>query len=86
MGTSETIDTIDTIDTLVLDLLEWMGPGPRPYDEVMEAWRTSCPRLAVWEEATRRGYVERHSDPRLGRVVTVSASGAAHLERNRPTG
>ena len=36
---------------LVLDLVEWVARSPHPYDAVMEAWRTSCPRLAVWEEA-----------------------------------
>ena len=41
----------ETVDALVLDLLEWIGPTPRPYDEVLDAWRTSCPRLPVWEEA-----------------------------------
>lgn len=46
----------DTLDPLVLDLLEWIGPG-RPYGEVMDAWRTSCPRLPVWEEANMRGLV-----------------------------
>jgi hypothetical protein len=35
----------DTVDALVLDLLEWIGPRPRPYGEVLDAWRTSCPRL-----------------------------------------
>jgi hypothetical protein len=43
----------DSVDTLVLDLLEWVGPSPRPYAEVLEAWRTSCPRLPVWEDANR---------------------------------
>jgi D-3-phosphoglycerate dehydrogenase / 2-oxoglutarate reductase len=41
-----------TVDSLILDLLEWMGASPRPYAEVLEAWRTSCPHLPVWEEAT----------------------------------
>jgi hypothetical protein len=41
----------DTVDSLILDLLAWMGPDPRPYAEVLEAWRTSCPLLPVWEEA-----------------------------------
>jgi hypothetical protein len=27
----------DAVDALILDLLEWVGPGPRPYEEVMEA-------------------------------------------------
>lgn len=73
----------DAVEALVLDLLEWLAPGPRPYDEVMEAWRTSCPRLAVWEEANARGYLRR----RRGDGVTwvgVSAAGAEHLRRFRP--
>jgi len=30
------------LDALVIDLLEWIGPGGRPYAEVIDAWRTSC--------------------------------------------
>ena len=47
------------LDPLVLDLCEWVAKAPRPYEDVMEAWRTSCPRLTVWEEAVERGVVER---------------------------
>ena len=43
---------IDAVDSLILDLLEWVGPDPRSYAEVMEAWRTSCPRLPVWRRPT----------------------------------
>ena len=49
----------DTVETMVLDLLEWVGPNPRPYSEVIEAWRTSCPRLPVWEDANDRGFISR---------------------------
>jgi len=31
----------ERVDSLVLDLLEWIGAEPRPYGEVLEAWRTS---------------------------------------------
>ena len=44
----------DPVDALILDLLEWIGPDSRPYPEVIGAWRTSCPRLPVWEEANSR--------------------------------
>lgn len=27
----------DPVDALILDLLEWIGPSPRPYREVMVA-------------------------------------------------
>ena len=74
----------DTVDSLVLDLLAWLGPDPRPYDEVLEAWRTSCPRLPVWEDATDRGFIVRRRAAGGGRVVSVSAAGVEHLRRNRP--
>lgn len=47
---------------LVLDMVEWISDGPRPYKEVMEAWRTSCPRLTVWEDALDHGFVSRRND------------------------
>jgi hypothetical protein len=42
---------------LVLDLVEWVARAPRPYPEVMDAWRTSCPRLPIWEDANALGFV-----------------------------
>ena len=78
------IDAVsETVDSLILDLLEWIGPGERPYQETMEAWRTSCPRLPVWEDATDRGFIERHHEPGRGALVSVSATGAEHLKKHR---
>ncbi len=74
----------DTVETLVLDLLEWLGPGPRPYGEVLEAWRTSCPRLPVWEDANDQGFVACHHDTKKGRLVSVTAAGREHLLECRP--
>jgi hypothetical protein len=73
----------ETVDSLILDLLAWMGPEPRPYAEVLEAWRTSCPRLPVWEEATDRGFISRRRAPGQSALVSVSAAGAEHLRRHR---
>ena len=73
----------DTGDTLILDLLEWIGPNPRPYAEVLEAWRTSCPRLSVWEDANDRGFIARHHEPGRGALVSVSATGTEHLRKHR---
>jgi D-3-phosphoglycerate dehydrogenase len=74
-----------TVDSLILDLLEWIGANARPYTEVMEAWRTSCPRLPVWEEATERGFIVSHYKP--GReTVSVTALGAEHLRTQRHVG
>jgi hypothetical protein len=49
--------TDPVIEPLILDLLEWLARGERTYEEVMDAWRTSCPRLTVWEDANDRGLV-----------------------------
>jgi hypothetical protein len=37
----------EAADPLVLDLVEWIARAPRPYAEVIETWRTSCPRLTI---------------------------------------
>ena len=73
----------ETVETLILDLLEWIGTGPRPYAEVLEAWQTSCPLLPVWEEANDRGFIARHRAPGRGALVSVSTAGAEHLRKHR---
>jgi hypothetical protein len=73
----------DNVDNLILDLLEWLGPSPRPYLEVLDAWRTSCPRLPVWEESRARGLVVLEHVPGEGQFVSVSAAGAEHLVTSR---
>ena len=73
----------DNVDNLILELLEWLRPGSRPYSEVLEAWRTSCPRLPVWEEANERGYIERESVPGRGQFISVSAAGVEYLRQRR---
>jgi hypothetical protein len=73
----------ETVDALILDLLSWLTPEPRAYAEVLETWRTSCPRLPVWEEAGERGFVTRRRVPGQGTIVSVSAAGAAHLDEHR---
>ena len=69
----------DTIDALILELLEWIGPKPRAYSETIEAWRTSCPRLPVWEEAQARGFIERQHEPGTEAMVSVTALGREFL-------
>jgi hypothetical protein len=73
----------DPVEPLVLDLLEWIGRAPRPYSEVIEVWRTSCPRLPVWEEANSRGFVERHHTAGTEARVQVSPAGQAFLQARR---
>jgi hypothetical protein len=67
------------VEPLILDLLEWLSGGDRTYEEVMAAWRTSCPRLPVWEDANDRGLVARTD----GECVTITPIGLKVLEQNR---
>lgn len=66
----------DTLAPLVRDLLEWIDRRPRTHAEVIDGWRTSCPRLPVWEEATDRGLVARK-----GTMVELTTEGRSFLAR-----
>jgi hypothetical protein len=72
------VDTV--VEALIRDLLAWLAKGEREYGEVMDAWRTSCPRLPVWEDANDLGLVtvERAN----GRsVVRITPAGLGVLNR-----
>jgi D-3-phosphoglycerate dehydrogenase / 2-oxoglutarate reductase len=70
------------VENLILDLLEWLDKHNRTYEEVMDAWRTSCPGLPVWEEANDRGLVLREQVN--GRcMIRVSPAGRAVLHKRQ---
>jgi Activator of Hsp90 ATPase homolog 1-like protein len=48
---SITVKPMPTVPTPTMQLLEWLAEGSRTYAETIEVWKTSCPRLAVWEDA-----------------------------------
>ena len=70
--------------SLVLDLLEWIAAGPRPYADVMDAWRTSCPRLSIWEDALDHGFVTCTTNG-AGTHVELTPAGRAFLHAERGT-
>lgn len=73
---------------LILDFLEWLEAEPRSYTDVMDAWRTSCPRLTVWEDSHDLGLVTRRHDPSLGTLIELTPDGRSFLareERRRKT-
>ncbi len=57
MAQSTSPATPDPSTLLLLQFLAWVAVRPRGYAETMAAWRTSCPRLQVWEDATDEGLV-----------------------------
>jgi hypothetical protein len=65
---------------LVNDLLEWVAARPRTYRETMDAWRTSCPKLPVWEDAVDSGFLSiTRSDIANELVVALTVEGRAFL-------
>ena len=70
----------ENIEPLILDLVEWVARKPRPYPELIEVWRTSCPRLPVWEEAVDRGLVARSTVAGHGVLVTATPLGRRLLK------
>jgi hypothetical protein len=65
-------------EVLLLDMLEWLAEAPRTYAQTMEAWRTSCPRLTVWEDAAERDFIRRETAKGVTCVV-VTAAGHRYL-------
>jgi hypothetical protein len=64
------------LDPLILDLLEWIARAPRSHADVIDTWRTSCPRLTVWEDAVDRGFAVR--EPGRGRDVMIRLTTTGH--------
>ena len=70
------------VDPLILDLLEWLESRDRTYQEVIDVWRTSCPKLPVWEDAKDRGFVAQENSN--GReIVKITPAGFAFLQQRK---
>jgi hypothetical protein len=70
------------LDPLILDLLEWIGREPRSYADVIEAWRTSCPRLTVWEDVMDRGFVAREPAKGCEVMIRLTDAGRGFLRKH----
>jgi hypothetical protein len=64
-----------TTTALTLELLAWIAARPRTYAEAMEAWRSTCPRHSIWDDARIEGLVVAN-----GSGVALTARGRAMLE------
>jgi hypothetical protein len=67
---------------LTLQLLEWISSQPRSYADVLDTWRTTCPRLSIWEDACIEGLIDY--DPYGDRRVILSPKGRALIPSRIP--
>ncbi len=70
---------MQSLDPLLLDLVEWVAREPRTYRDVIDTWRTSCPRLTIWEDAIDHGYLTRDVAPPRPVMVKATPAGLALL-------
>jgi hypothetical protein len=88
MNTAD-VEMSDVNEALVLDLVAWVAEKPRGYAEAIEAWRTSCPRLTIWEDAAEAGYLTRVQRDGTEALVVATDRGrrllAAHGRVAPPT-
>ena len=75
--------TTDAAPGLLVQFLDWIAVRPRTYQETMDAWRTSCPRISVWEDALIDGLVAAEDLPAdtQGDVrIILTPAGIDHLK------
>jgi hypothetical protein len=69
------------LENLTLEFLDWVARRPRTYADAMEAWRTSCPRLTVWEDALAAGLIRvEHGQTRSECLIALTPVGRAALD------
>jgi len=72
----------DPAALLTLQFLSWLATRPRSYGEVKDAWRSTCPRLTIWEDAVESGLIQfQNGGERLSdrSAVTLTERGRALL-------
>jgi hypothetical protein len=68
------------LSTLTLQLLGWIASQPRSYSETMEAWRSTCPRMTIWEDAVSEGLIALEGRAAMrDRTVVLTTRGRAAL-------
>lgn len=82
MSTAQQSTIPTSVHPLTLDFLRWVAEQPRSYEEAMEAWRTNCPRLSIWEDALADGLVVVERNPDMtDNQVAVTPRGRALLDQ-----
>jgi hypothetical protein len=73
----------EPVSLLMLQFLDWVAVRSRTYAEAMDAWRTSCPRLSVWEDARIDGLIRLEAEPTEPVTVVLTQRGRDVLGRSR---
>ena len=69
-------------DCLTVQLLDWIIERPRSYAQLMEGWRTTCPRMAIWEDACAEGLID--CEPGPNGIVSATTKGLRFRRDHSP--
>ena len=61
----------ESVSLLTLEFLAWIDSRPRTYAEAIEAWRSTCPRHPVWDDALIEGLIRIESAETMDRSVVI---------------
>lgn len=67
---------------IMIQFLEWVAARPRSREDVLDAWRSSCPRMPVWEDARADGLVRQCGGERGEHRVELTDRAKALLKRH----
>jgi hypothetical protein len=77
----------EPMSSTIVEFLEFTAFRPRTYEQAMEAWRSSCPRLTTWEDALIAGLIEVSpgdaGTPSQVRLTTAGLSALRTARRDR---
>ena len=66
---------------IMIQFLQWVADRPRCREDVMDAWRSSCPRFPVWEDARAEGLIRQRGGDSGEHRVELTARGRDALKR-----
>ena len=69
---------------IMIQFLQWIADRPRSREDVMDAWRSSCPRFPVGEDARAEGLIRQCGGDRGEHRVELTDRGRAALRRADP--
>ena len=73
------------LSSSMLEFLSWVAARRRTYDDAAEAWRSTCPRHTIWEDAFIEGFVRLTTDrPGLCEVLLTTAGQIALEQAQAP--
>ena len=66
---------------IMIQFLQWVADRPRSREDVMDAWRSSCPRFPVWEDARADGLIQQRGGEAGEHRVELTTRGRDALKR-----